>query len=743
MKINAKAFYVAASIVVALLQVAPAFAAAPQDTYSYVGDFPVSSGMECPIVQNASRLAAANDQIYVPEANYHKVHIFNGSGDLVKTLGSQRGSDNGQFDYPHAAAVSGGNVYILDERIQILDAAGQYISQFGSGINDGQYFAPRDIAVDTAGNVYVTDPYGYRIQKFTSNGVFLGQYGGAQFSSVLGMPGSIAVDSVGNSYVTRDYSAVLKFDASGAYVGQVASQGGGVDQYDSVRSVAIGGGDSLYVTSHTSYIGSVIKVYDSTGVYSGRFGLSSPSGGIFAINASVAIDGVSGDFYVSGNGNIQKFNAAGVYLWQEVMPQVPDSNLCAPKSAKIGPDGNLYVLDSSPDGGGTAPNNIKVYAMDGTFIRTIGASGSNEMSVPSDFDFDASGNIYVADTYNSRVQKFAPDGAYLSSLGSSVFDSDWVWGIAIDSQGYMYVSGDESVYKFDPNGIFIHEFGSYGTGDGEFSWSTGIAIDASDNVYVGDRRYGMNSRVQKFDSDGNFVGQFGQGIISSIYDIEIDRFGNIYTAGDWDGGVYKFNSSGIFLTSFNMPGDANAIDDSVKQGVTLDGNGNVYVMEDGSCCSVPSRISIWNAPIIASAPQNVAITPVNNTALRATWTSPAYVGSAALTGYRVMYRAVSTTTWLLAGQTDATNYALMINGLSPDERYEVQVISMNALGASTDVPTQLLDGVATMQATLTDTTTDKAMLAETGMSLMSALAVSMTLLAGGGVGVILWLQKRG
>jgi DNA-binding beta-propeller fold protein YncE len=113
--------------------------------------------------------------------------------------------------------------------------------------------------------------------------------------------------------------------------------------------------------------------------------------------------------------------------------------------------------------------------------------------------------VYVADNFNHRIQKFDSNGTFVTqwgSFGSADGQFGYPWDIAVDSSGYVYVTYmyvadnlNHTIQKFDSNGTFVTKCGSEGTGDGQFTLPQGIAVDSSGYVYVAD--YG-NSRIQKF-----------------------------------------------------------------------------------------------------------------------------------------------------------------------------------------------------------------------------------------------------
>jgi hypothetical protein len=150
-----------------------------------------------------------------------------------------------------------------------------------------------------------------------------------------------------------------------------------------------------------------------------------------------------------------------------------------------------------------------------TFVTQWGASGTGtgQFSTPFGIAVDASGNVYVADSSNNRIQKFSSSGNFIiawgaSGTGTGQFSTPF--GIAVDASGNVYVadSSNNRIQKFSSSGNFIIAWGALGTGNGQFSDPRGIAVDASGNVYVVDS---VNSRIQKFSSSGNFIAAWGVG----------------------------------------------------------------------------------------------------------------------------------------------------------------------------------------------------------------------------------------
>ena len=123
-------------------------------------------------------------------------------------------------------------------------------------------------------------------------------------------------------------------------------------------------------------------------------------------------------------------------------------------------------------------------------------------------------------------------------------------------------------------------WGSEGTGDGQFDRTHGIAIDSADNVYLSDMG---NFRIQKFDSDGNFITKWGSqgagdGQFNSTPDLAVDSSDNVYVVERLNYRVQKFDSNGNFITKWGSEGDGEGQFD-IPEGIATDSSGNVYVAD--------------------------------------------------------------------------------------------------------------------------------------------------------------------
>jgi tripartite motif-containing protein 71 len=139
--------------------------------------------------------------------------------------------------------------------------------------------------------------------------------------------------------------------------------------------------------------------------------------------------------------------------------------------------------------------------------------------------------MYVTEPDNGRIQKFNTLGQSMGTIAEGQLS--FPVGIDVDSSDNVYVaesgaSGNPSrVDKFTSSGQFITSWGSLGSDPGEFNQPKGLTLDEDDNVYVADE---FNNRIQKFDSNGNFINQFGQDRLNHPIDVAVDSQGRVYAS---------------------------------------------------------------------------------------------------------------------------------------------------------------------------------------------------------------------
>jgi hypothetical protein len=244
--------------------------------------------------------------------------------------------------------------------------------------------------------------------------------------------------------------------------------------------------------------------------------------------------------------------------------------------------GAVYAIDA-------INNRVQKFTSTGTYITQWGTTGSGngQFNSPAGIAVDMPGNVYVLDRVNNRVQKFTSNGTYITQWGTHGSNngqfilangqSAFASAIATDTSGNVYVGdgGNNRIEKFTSNGTYITQWGSQGTGTSQFSNIMGIAVSPTGNVYVSDQT--QTGRVQKFTSTGTFVSQWSLSAIG--WSIATDTSGNVYVGRNAD--FQKFTSTGTLISQWGTPGSGNGQFISIL-GIAADSIGNVYTSEFSS-----------------------------------------------------------------------------------------------------------------------------------------------------------------
>ena len=250
----------------------------------------------------------AQGNIYVADANNHRVQKFDASGDYQTQWGSH-GTGPGQFQYSNGIAVnSSGIVYVADlwnHRVQMFTTNGVYIGHFGSyGTGNGQFANPNNLALDGAGNVYVVDGNNHRVQKFTSAGAYVTKWGGLGTSNGrFQYPRGIAVDAAGFVYVVDMVNyRVQKFTSTGSYVLKWGTAGVGDGQFMLPMGVAVDGSGNVFVVDHDN---ERVQRFSTSGAYLGQFGSYGSTLNQFESPLGIAVN-ASGDVFVGDGGQNER-----------------------------------------------------------------------------------------------------------------------------------------------------------------------------------------------------------------------------------------------------------------------------------------------------------------------------------------------------------------------------------------------------------------------------------------------------
>ena len=219
---------------------------------------------------------------------------------------------------------------------------------------------------------------------------------------------------------------------------------------------------------------------------------------------------------------------------------------------------------------------------------------------PVGIALDNSGNVYVTDEDNRRIQKFRQDGLFLTewgTLGSGDGQFYNPHGIAIDTKKYVYVvdRGNHRIQKFTSYGAFITKWGSAGSGDGQFSFPFGIAVDNFRNVFVSDSD---NNCIQKFTSSGKFIKKWGSyginaGQFNAPTGLASDGSDALFVIQGLNERIQQFTLDGQFVEVWGKKGDGPG-EMSWPQGLAVISDSKIYIADTRN-----NRIQILSSDTIS------------------------------------------------------------------------------------------------------------------------------------------------
>jgi sugar lactone lactonase YvrE len=460
-----------------------------------------------------------------------------------------------QLYYPSGVAIdSAGNLYIADwvnNRIRMVTPAGIISTIAGNGIEgysgDGgpataaQLNKPSGVAVDSAGNIYIADVENHRIRKVTTTGIistvagetegYSGD-GGLATAAQLRLPYDVVFDSAGNRYIA-DSNRIRKVTTAGiiSTVAGVSINGFGGDgglataaKLGEPMGIAVDSTGNLYIADLHNHR---IRMVTPTGIIStiagnGNWGYTGDGGLATAAQlnnpSGMAVDS-AGNLYIadSYNNRIRKVTTAGIIStvagngtegYGDDAGLATSARLHAPSGMAIDFSGNLYIAD-----GGN--NRIRKVTTAG-IISTVagngnwGYSGDGSLATAAQFGsldgvaVDSVGNLYIADSYNSRIRKIAD--ALLPTVTTATISS--ITQTAASGGGNVVSDGGASVtargicWSTLANPITAGLCTKNGFGMGAFAGSI-TGLSANTNYHV--RGYATNMAGTAYGLDLSFA----------------------------------------------------------------------------------------------------------------------------------------------------------------------------------------------------------------------------------------------
>lgn len=248
-----------------------------------------------------------------------------------------------------------------------------------------------------------------------------------------------------------------------------------------------------------------------------------------------------------------------------------------------------------------------------TYTKSTGNdSTANLDSLPSFYSpagiaVDAAGNVYVADYGNDMIRKITPQGVVSTLAGSGVQGNvngtgedasfNRPSGVAVDANGNVYVAdaGNSLIREVSPVGVVTTIAGGDTTGavngpgsSATFNYPTGLALDASGNLYVADAGNNVIRLISKAGVVSTFAGSITDttALFNNPTGVALDANNNVYVAGYINNNILQINQAGAIniFAGTGAPGALNGPAASATfyypSGVAVDATGNIYVADE-------------------------------------------------------------------------------------------------------------------------------------------------------------------
>jgi YD repeat-containing protein len=329
---------------------------------------------------------------------------------------------------------------------------------------------------------------------------------------------------------------------------------------------------------------------------------------------------------VSSNGSWSGSPLAYTYLWQDCDSKGEHCAAIAgavnetytPQARDTGYTLEVSVTAINADGTGvafTAPSGVVSLSV-AKYSLKFGAlgEGAAQLKAPAGVAIDASGNVWVADHSNNRLDKFSATGTFLQAVGWGVSNGEAKLqtcvtpcragiagsgsgqfsspdGLAVSGETILVAdAGNSRIQELNTKGEFVRSFGSKGSEPGQLQTPVAVAVAPSGYVWVADR---ANNRIDEFTETGTSVGSFG---VAGTGNGQFKEPSGIAFSGEYayvvDAGndrVQQLTSSGNYVGQFGAAGSGNGQFSGPAEIATEPVSGDLFVADSGN-----SRVQEFN-----------------------------------------------------------------------------------------------------------------------------------------------------
>jgi FG-GAP-like repeat/NHL repeat len=478
----------------------------------------------------------------------------------------------------------------------------------------------------------------YTFSTFAGSGGDSSSLDGTGTAASFNGPSGIAVDGAGNIYVTTQDATVRKITPAGivtTFSGQAGNinNGGSTTAFSSsLFGAAVDSSGNVYVADAPFNLIRVITPADLVFIFAGKtYGYNDGPGSVaqFKFPWSVAVDSAD-NVYVAdlGNQRIRKITPgsfvttlAGSGASGSADGTGTAASFASPNQVAVDAAGNVYVGDS---------NNYTIRKVSPAGVVTTlagqtgvagSADGSGSAAQFKSFGglaADASGNVYVSDGGNYAVRKITAAGVVTTLAGNPLGwgSSDGTGtdarffnplGVALDAAGNLYVADNSNhlVRKVTSAGVVTTIAGGAGVpgnldgdiGSARFNFPRGMVFDGTDNLYVADsgnnviRKITSAGVVTTLAGSGASGGADGTGTAASFdfpQNLALDGSGNIYVADSRNQKIRKITSDGVVTTlagsgsAGSADGTGTAAGFNSPSGLVVDAAGNLFVADSSN-----------------------------------------------------------------------------------------------------------------------------------------------------------------